>query len=69
LYGKTKDTPEARQDQHRMKRRDGMHPEDFHDPVTYTLTKEEKEIFFECLSTIKVPSAFSSNIKGIINMV
>jgi hypothetical protein len=29
LYGKTKDTPEAWQDQHRMKGRDGMHPEDF----------------------------------------
>ena len=31
--------------------------------------KEEKEIFFECLSSIKVPSGFSSNIKVIINMV
>jgi hypothetical protein len=29
FYGKTKDTPEACQDQHRMKGRDGMHPEDF----------------------------------------
>jgi hypothetical protein len=29
LYGKTKDTPEACQDQHRMKGRDGMRPEDF----------------------------------------
>jgi hypothetical protein len=29
LYGKTKDTPEARQDHHRIKGRDGMHPEDF----------------------------------------
>jgi hypothetical protein len=36
--------------------------------VSYALTKEEKEIFFECLSSIKVPSGFSSNIKGIINM-
>ncbi|KAK1685725.1 hypothetical protein QYE76_046573 [Lolium multiflorum] len=31
-------------------------------------TKEEKVIFFECLSSMKVPSGFSSNIKGIINM-
>jgi hypothetical protein len=29
LYGKTKDTPEARQEQHRMKGRYDMHPEDF----------------------------------------
>jgi hypothetical protein len=69
LYGKTKDTLEARQDQHRMKRIDGMHPEDFQGPASYALTKEEKEIFFECLSSIKVPSGFSSNIKGVINMV
>jgi hypothetical protein len=51
-----------------MKRRDGMHPEDFQGPASYTLTKEEKKIFFECLSSINVPSGFSSNIKGIINM-
>jgi hypothetical protein len=66
LYGKTKDTSEARQDQHRKKGRDGIHPEDFQGPASYALTKEEKEIFFECLSSIKVPSGFSSNIKGII---
>jgi hypothetical protein len=29
LYGKTKGTPKACQDQHRMKRRDDMYPEDF----------------------------------------
>jgi hypothetical protein len=52
-----------------MKRRDGMHPEDFKGPAIYALTKEEKEIFFECLSSIKVPSGFLSSIKGIINMV
>jgi hypothetical protein len=68
LYVKTKDTPEAREDQHHMKRKDVMHPEDFKGPVSYALTKEEKAIFFECLSSIKVPSGFSSNIKGIINM-
>jgi hypothetical protein len=56
LYGKTKDTPEAHQDQHLMKGRNGMHPEDFQGPASYALTKEEKEIFFECLSSIKVLS-------------
>jgi hypothetical protein len=68
LYGKKKDTPEAREDQQRMKGRDGMHPERFQGPASYALTKEENEIFFEILFSIKVMSDFSSNIKGIINM-
>src|SRR4051812_45606517 len=51
-----------------------MHPENEKGKVchltraSYALTKAEKEIFFECLSSIKVPSGFSLNIKGIINM-
>jgi hypothetical protein len=45
-----------------------MHPEKFKGPASYTLTKEEKEIYFEVLLSIKVPSGFSSNIMGIINM-
>jgi hypothetical protein len=69
VYGKTKDTPEARQDQQRLKGKDGMHPERFEGPASYALTKAEKEIFFKVLSSIKVPSGFSSNIKGIINTV
>jgi hypothetical protein len=68
LYGKIKDTSEARQDQHRIKGRDDMYPKDFQGPTSYALTKEEKEIFFEGLSSIMVSSGFSSNIKGIINM-
>ena len=69
VYGKTKDTPEARQDQKRVKGRDGkVDPELFEGPGGYALTKEEKEIFFECLRSIKVLSGYSSNIKGIINM-
>src|SRR3954466_7282726 len=75
VFGKTKDTPEARQDQQRLKApEDPMHPENEKGkrchltPASYALTKAEKEIFFECLSSIKVPFGFSSNIKGIINM-
>jgi hypothetical protein len=56
LHGKTKDTPEAREDQQRMKGRDDMHPEWFQGSASYALTKEEKEIFFEALFSIKVPS-------------
>ena len=69
VYGKTKDTQEARQDQQRMKEpKDSMHGEKDKRPASYALTKAEKDIFFECLRSIKVPSGFSSNIKGIINM-
>ena len=57
-----------------MKERDNLHLEKTDDrrhylsPVSYTLSKEEKESMFECLASIKVPSGFSSNIKGIINV-
>ena len=64
VYGKSKDTLEAREDQQCMRGKDGIHQ----GHASYTLTKEEKEIFFECLLSMKVPSGFSSNIKGIINM-
>jgi hypothetical protein len=75
VYGKIKYTPEAREDQQRMKDRNNMHPQNNTDkgrhlsPANYALTKAEKEIFFEVLSSIKVPSGFSSNIKGIINTI
>ncbi|KAK1642840.1 hypothetical protein QYE76_060645 [Lolium multiflorum] len=68
VYGKTNDTKEARQDQQRLKDPNDRHPEWFQGRASYALTKEEKVIFFECLSSMKVPSGFSSNIKGIINM-
>ena len=69
VYGKTKDTPEAREDQQRMKDPNNKHTDKGrHYLSSYALTKAEKEIFFECLSSIKVPSGFSSNIKGIVNM-
>ena len=69
VYGKSKDTPEAREDQQRMKDPYNKHTDKGRQSLSsYALTKAEKEIFFECLSTIKVPAGFSSNIKGIINM-
>ena len=64
MYGKTKDTPEAREDQQRMHEKDDIHQ----GQSSYALTKEEKKIFFECLLSMKVPFGFSSNIEGIINM-
>jgi hypothetical protein len=72
VYGKAKDTPEAREDQQLLKDPKNLHPMRTDKgrlrPASYVLTKEEKEIFFEVLSSMKVPSGFSSNIKGIINM-
>src|SRR3954470_16043346 len=74
VYGKTKDTPEAREDQQIMKDPKNMHTHNKTDKgrhlsrASYSLTKAEKEIFFEVLYSIKVSSGFSSNIKGIINM-
>ena len=57
-----------------MKERDNLHLEKTDDGRHYLssasnmLSKEERDIMFECLSSIKVPSGFSSNIKGIINV-
>ena len=68
VYGKTKDTPEAWEDLQRLHEKDGMPPKQYKGPASYALTKEEKEIFFECLLSMKVTTGFSSNIKGIINM-
>jgi hypothetical protein len=58
-----------------MEERDGLHPEmrengrHYLSPTSYTLSKEEKESIFECLSSIKVPSRYSLNIKGILNIL
>src|SRR4051812_12352137 len=51
-----------------MNEKEGMHPKQYEGQASYALTKAEKEIYFECLLSIKVPSGFSLNIKRIINM-
>ena len=74
VYGKPKDTFEARQNLRCLRERDNLLPEKTDDgrqylsPASYTLSKEEKDSLFEWLDSIKVPSGFSSNIKGIINV-
>jgi hypothetical protein len=66
VYGKSKDTIEARQDLRCLKERDNLHPEKINDghhylsPASYTLSKEENDSLFECLDSIKMPSGFSS---------
>jgi hypothetical protein len=42
--------------------------QDYLGPASYTLSKEAKEIMFDSQNSMKVPSGYSSNIKGIINM-
>jgi hypothetical protein len=54
-----------------MKQRDGLHPEkrangNYLAPASYTLNKEEKQMMFDCLNSIKVPAGYS-NIQRIIN--
>ena len=74
MYGKAKDTLEARQDMQCLKEREKLHLETVDDgrhylsPASYTLSKKEKESMFDCLNSIKVSSGFSSNVKGIINV-
>ena len=59
VYGKTKDTADARQDQQSTHHgRDNLNSEKYQGTSSYALTKEEKEIFFQVLSSIKVPSGY-----------
>ena len=65
MYGKTKDTPEAWEDQQCVHGKDSI----CQGHASYALNKEEKGIFIGCLLSMKVPYGFSTNIKGTINMV
>jgi len=74
VCGKSKDTLEARRDMQQLAGRQGLQPEKrdkgchYLKPASYNLSKEEKESMFDCLNSIKVPSGYSSNIQGIINV-
>jgi hypothetical protein len=62
VYGKTKDTIEARQDLKSMKQQDALHLEkrtngNYLAPASYTLSKEEKKMMFDCLNSITVQRA------------
>nr|AAX96178.1 transposon protein, putative, CACTA, En/Spm sub-class [Oryza sativa Japonica Group]ABA93412.1 transposon protein, putative, CACTA, En/Spm sub-class [Oryza sativa Japonica Group] len=73
VYGKSKDTLEARNDLKHMEQLGDFHPEPkekgsyYLSPASYTLSKAEKESMFECLESIKVPSGYSTNIKRIVS--
>ena len=74
-YGNSKDTLKARRDlkdthmNEKDPEEDDDGEQDYLGPASYTLSKEEKESMFDCLSSIKVPSGYSFNIKGILNLV
>jgi hypothetical protein len=74
MYGRPKDTLEARKDLQRMKQRASLHPEKrdkgrhYLGPACYTLSKQEKESTFEYLNNIKVPSGYSSSVNRLLNM-
>jgi DNA gyrase inhibitor GyrI len=81
-YSKSKDTLEAWRDLKNIHKNEAPpieveeadpdeveeEEQDYLGPASYTLSKEEKDIMFDCLNSMKVPSGHSSNIKGIINM-
>nr|ABG66029.1 transposon protein, putative, CACTA, En/Spm sub-class [Oryza sativa Japonica Group] len=60
VYGKSKDTLEARNDLKHMEQRGDLHPEPkekrshYLSPASYTLSKAKKESMFECLESIKL---------------
>nr|AAX94965.1 transposon protein, putative, CACTA, En/Spm sub-class [Oryza sativa Japonica Group]ABA92676.1 transposon protein, putative, CACTA, En/Spm sub-class [Oryza sativa Japonica Group] len=59
VYGKSKDTLEARNDLKHMEQRGDLHPEPkekgshYLSPASYTLSKAKKKSMFECLESIK----------------
>jgi hypothetical protein len=78
-YGNSKDTLEPRRDLKNIHRNEAppievdeeADPEEVEEEQDYlgpALSKEEKDIMFDYLNSMKVPSGYSSNIKGIINM-
>nr|CAE03679.1 OSJNBa0042N22.23 [Oryza sativa Japonica Group]CAE76050.1 B1248C03.9 [Oryza sativa Japonica Group] len=73
VYGKSKETLEARNVLKHMEQRGDLHPEPkekgshYLSPASYTLSKAENESMFQCLESIKVPSGYSTNIKRIIS--
>nr|CAH66075.1 H0215E01.3 [Oryza sativa] len=73
VYGKSKDTLEARNDLKHMEQRGDLYLEPKEKGSQYlspasTLSKAEKESMFESLESIQVPSGYSTNIKRIISM-
>jgi hypothetical protein len=74
ITGKMKDGLNARKDLHVFGIREEVHPQERPNgkvhllPASYTLTNEEKRAIYNCLRGIRIPTAFSTNIKNLVSM-
>ncbi|KAL8157781.1 hypothetical protein AgCh_002474 [Apium graveolens] len=73
IPGKMKDGMKARLDLQELGVRAELAPQQsgkraYLPPACYTLSRKEKISFCECLSSVKVPSGYSSNLKNLISM-
>ncbi|XP_027936218.1 uncharacterized protein LOC114191244 [Vigna unguiculata] len=73
VKGKTKDGVKARQDLAEMGIRSELHAQSigrrtYLPPACHTLSRKEKQIFCECLRSVKVPQGYSSNISSLVSM-
>jgi hypothetical protein len=71
---KTKDGLKSRTDLVQFDLRPELHPilrpneKHFLTPASYTLTVEEKKVFYQCLRGVQVPTGFLSNISKLVSM-
>ncbi|XP_058185780.1 uncharacterized protein LOC131303006 [Rhododendron vialii] len=73
IDGKSKDGLNAHKDMQHLEIRHDLHPQDrvsrtYLPPASYTLSKDEKEIFCKRLFDLKVPDGYSSNIGNCVSM-
>ncbi|KAL8156659.1 hypothetical protein AgCh_001665 [Apium graveolens] len=73
IPGKTKDGMKARLDLQELGVRAELAPQQsgkraYLPPACYTLSRKEKISFCECLSSVNVPSGYSSNPKNLVSM-
>jgi hypothetical protein len=74
IRGKTKDTLKAQMYLEEMMLRKDLHQETLENgskqlpTACYTLSKQEKMSLWNCLHGIKVPTGYSDNVSGMVNM-
>jgi len=73
INGKTKDGVNARLDMLEMGIRQQLAPradgkQTYLPPACYTLSKNERKSFYECLRGIKVPQGYCLNLKSLVCM-
>jgi hypothetical protein len=75
ISGKMKDGLNAHKDLQVLGIREELHPQErpngkvYLPLASYTLTNEEKRAICKCLLRIRVPAAFSTNIKNLVSML